>query len=197
MDVKIENIIEKLKKEGVEEAKKASDDILVEANKKADEIVANAKKEAERMIEDAKKQASSFEENSKVAIRQAARDGELLLKERIQLIFDQVFKAEVGQTMQPEFIQTLIIKLAEQWGKDAEAEVVVSEKDLKELEKHLLGGMKTKIKTGITLKASADLSHGFQIGLKGENVYYDFSDDSIAEILKIALNPRLKEMLDV
>jgi len=196
MDVKIESIIEKLKKEGVEEARKASDDILAKAKKEADGIVANARKEAEKIVEDAGKQAAAFEENSKVALQQAARDGELLLKERIRFIFDQVFKAEIGQAMTPDFIQKLIIQLADQWTKDAEAEIAVSEKDLNQLKSHLLKGIQEKIKAGISLKVSPDLTHGFQIGLKGEDVYYDFSDESITEILMKALNPRLKEMLD-
>jgi vacuolar-type H+-ATPase subunit E/Vma4 len=60
----------------------------------------------------------------------------------------------------------------------------------------LFAGMKKKVKTGIELKASADLQHGFRVGIKGDDVYYDFTDDSIAEILRMSLNPRLKKMLD-
>jgi V/A-type H+-transporting ATPase subunit E len=195
MDVKIENIIEKLKKEGVEKAQKASEQILADAKKKADQMIATAQKDAEKIVDDAKKQAASFEESSRVALKQAARDGELLLKRRIHALFDTVFKASSGEAMQPEFMQKLIYKLVEQWS-DKDLEIRVSEKDLKSLKKLLLAGMKKKAKTGIELKASADLQHGFRIGIKGDDVYYDFTDDSIAEILRMALNPKLKKMLD-
>ena len=47
------------------------------------------------------------------------------------------------------------------------------------------------------MKASPDFTHGFRIGLKGKDVYYDFSDESIAEMLRAALNPRLKEIVDI
>lgn len=197
MEVKIENIIEKLKKEGVEGAKKASDDILTNAKKEASDIVSNAKKEADKIIQDAKKKADAFQENSILAIRQAARDGELLLKGRIQTLFDNVFKQEVAGTMRPEFLKSLILNLIENWGEDSEAEITVSQSEVKELEKLLASGLKKKAKTGITLKASPDFSHGFRIGLKGRDVYYDFSDDSIAEVLRNALNARLKEILDI
>jgi V/A-type H+-transporting ATPase subunit E len=195
MDVKIENIIEKLKKEGVEKAQKASEQILADAKKKADQMIATAQKDAEKIMDDAKKQAASFEESSRVALKQAARDGELLLKRRIQALFDTVFKASAGEAMQPEFMQKLIYKLVEQWS-DKDLEISVSEKDLKSLKVLLFAGMKKKVKTGIELKASADLQHGFRVGIKGDDVYYDFTDDSIAEILRMSLNPRLKKMLD-
>lgn len=196
MDVKIDNIIEKLRKEGVEGAQKESDGILAKANKQASDIVAKAEKEAEKIRSQAKKEAESFQENSKVAIQQSARDGELLLKERIQALFDQVFKAEVDEAMTPEFIQSLIVKLTEQWSKEDEVEITISKSDQKQLENHLLAGLKKKAAGEITLKASPDMAHGFRIGLKGKDVYYDFSDETIAEMLRAALNPRLKEILD-
>lgn len=197
MDVKIENIIEKIKKEGIEGAQKASDDILANANKEASDIVSNAKKEAEKLIQDAQNKADAFQKNSTLAIQQAARDGELLLKGRIQALFDNVFKQEVADAMNPDFLKSLILKLVENWGKDAEAEITVSQSDIKQLEKLLAGGLKKKTQAGITFKASPDFSHGFKIGLKGSDVYYDFSDESIAEVLRNALNTRLKEIVDV
>ncbi|MBN2102715.1 hypothetical protein JW835_01600 [bacterium] len=196
MDVKIENIIEKLRKEGVEGAQKESDNILAKAKQQAEDIVAKAEKEAEKIVGNAKREANAFQENSKLAIQQAARDGELLLKERIRFLFDQVFKAEVDEAMKPDFIQTLIIKLTEHWRKSEEVEVTISEAEQRQLEKHFLNGLKKIIKNEITLKASPNFTHGFRIGLKGEDVYYDFSDESIAEMLRAALNPRLKEILD-
>ena len=195
MDVKIENIIEKLKKEGVEKAHKDSEKILADARKKADQIVAKAQKEADKIVDDARKQAAAFEESSRVALKQAARDGELLLKRRIHALFDAVFKSASAEALKPDFMQKLISKLVQQWS-EKDLEVRVSETDLKSLQRLLFAGVRKKVKSGIDLKASAELQHGFRIGVKGDNVYYDFTDDSIAEILRISLNPRLKEILD-
>ena len=195
MDVKIENIIEKLKKEGVEKAQKDSEQILADARKKADQIIAKAQKDADKIVDDARKQAASFEESSRVALKQAARDGELLLKRRINALFDTVFKSSTSEALKPDFMQKLIAKLVEQWS-EKDLEVSVSEADLKPLQRLLFAGVQKKVKSGIDLKASADLQHGFRIGIKGDNVYYDFTDDSIVEILRMSLHPRLKKMLD-
>ncbi|MBN1781422.1 hypothetical protein JW948_09875 [bacterium] len=196
MEVKIDKLIEKLKKEGVEGAQQMSDDILAKARKEAADIVARARQEARDLVDQAGKEAASFEENSKRAIEQAARDGELLLKGRVETLFETVFKQEVSETMTPEFLKTLIVKLVENWGKNNEKEVEVSKADLKMLEDLLFKGVREELKKGITLKAGKDLMHGFRIGIKGENVYYDFTDESIAEILKRSLNARIKELLE-
>jgi V/A-type H+-transporting ATPase subunit E len=195
MEVKIDQLIEKLKKEGVEGAQKSADEVLANARKEADDIVANAKKKADQLVADAGKKAETFEGNSKLAIQQAARDGELLLKGRITALFDRVFKQSVAETMDAAFLKELIVKIAARSG-EGDLEVELSAADLKALESTLLSGMKREIKQGIDLKASNDLAGGFHIGLKGNDVYYDFSDESIAEILKKALNPRLKEILE-
>lgn len=195
MEVKIDQIIEKLKKEGVEGAQKSADELLAKAKQEADDIVANAKKKADQILSDSGKKAETFESNSKLAIQQAARDGELLLKSQIRTLFDRVFKQAVSETMEPEFLKNLIVKIAAHSG-EGDLTVELTNKDLKGLESTLLNGIKREIKQGITLKASSDLTGGFYIGIKGEDVYYDFSDESIAELLKNALNPRLKEILE-
>ncbi len=69
-------------------------------------------------------------------------------------------------------------------------------KDKEKLEQLLFSGVNSKLRDTITLMASGQISKGFRIGLKGKDVYYDFSDDSIVEMLKGYLNPRLNEILE-
>ena len=196
MDVKLGNLIEKIKKEGIEEAQQSADALLEDAKKKADSIVENAKKEAEKIVADAKAQSQQFQENSELAVKQAARDSELLLKSRITGMFDQVFKREVAQSLSPEFMKELIVKLVEEWAKGSELDVVVGEKEKAALEAVLFQGVKANLKDTVNIRVSTDVTSGFQIGLKGEDVYYDFTDASIADTLKLFLKPKIKEILD-
>ena len=48
MDVKLGDLIEKIKKEGIEEAQQTSDEMINEAKQKAASIISQAKKEAEK-----------------------------------------------------------------------------------------------------------------------------------------------------
>ena len=196
MDVKLENLIERIKQEGVEGAQKTSEEILKKAQKEAEAIVKNAKKEAEKIIEDAKRQTDQIQKSSETALRQAARDSELLLRERFTALFDNVFKKEVSGTLTPDFLKEIILKIVDKWLKNPNIDIVLSEEDKKKLEKLLFASIKKDLKKSITIHASSDVIQGFRIGQKGEEVYYDFSDETIANMLKMFLNPRLNEILD-
>lgn len=196
MDVKLDSLIEQIKKEGIEEAQKSSDDIIKESKEKANSIIADAKKEAEKLIEDGKKQVAQFQKTAESDIAQAARNTELLLKEKIVALFDRVFKKEVGNTLTPDFLKELIVSMSSSWAKDTSAEILISDDDKSKLEAMLFKGLKEELRDSINLKARKDIVKGFRIGLKDEQVYYDFTDDTIAEVLKSLINPRIKEILN-
>jgi len=52
-----------------------------------------------------------------------------------------------------------------------------------------------ELKKGLELNSDAGLAGGFRIALKDGSAYYDFSADSVAEMLCAYLNPRLAEIL--
>jgi V/A-type H+-transporting ATPase subunit E len=195
MDVKLENLIEKIKKEGVEGARRVSEEIIQKANQDAETILKKAKKEAEQIIRQGEERADQFQKNAELAVKQAARDSELLLKQRITELFDTVLKREVSQTLTPDVLKELILKVIGKWSGKEGTEIVVSAKDKKRLQDILLKSLEKDLKDTVTIKVSKDISHGFRIGLKGENSYYDFSDESISALLKMFLNPSIKELV--
>jgi len=98
--------------------------------------------------------------------------------------------------MKPNFLKEMILKIVEKWAKDSKAEIVLNEKDKTQLEAVLFLGVKDDLKKSIMIRVSSDITNGFRINLKGEQVFYDFSDESIAEVLKSLINPKLKEILE-
>ncbi|MCK5147080.1 hypothetical protein KAR48_10015 [bacterium] len=195
MEVKLDNLIEQLKKEGIEDARKAADIILAKAKAEAELILEKAGKAAETREKQAEEKAAQFNKNAELAVRQAGRDAELLLKEQINRLFDRVFKQEVGKGLDAEFLKGLILEIVTSWGKSQGVEVEINEDQAKDLEKVLFSGVETQLRKGITLHPSKDLSAGFRIGIKGENLYYDFSDESISELLRVFLNQRINDIL--
>ncbi|MDZ7725895.1 MAG: hypothetical protein U5R06_24500 [candidate division KSB1 bacterium] len=196
-EVKLENLIEKLRKEGVEDAQKQSDEIIKKAEKEAKEIVENAQKKADEIVKNGQKEAEKFQQNAEQSIKQAARDSELMLKEiESQKCLMPVFKREVSDSLDAEFLKDLIAKIIEKWSDQPEIEVQVSDDDKKKLEDLLFKSLKKDVKEGVTLSTGRDISEGFRIGMKDENVYFDFSDETLADFLKSFLNERLNEILD-
>lgn len=196
MESKLEHLIEKIKSDGIEEAKKSAAEITKKARKEADEIIRNAEDQAEKIIAAAQKEAEKLQSNAEAALKQASRDTVLVTREKLQKLFDTAFKKELGATLSPEFVRELIIKIVESWGAGKELEALVSEKDLQKLQELLFKKAREELKETVTIKVDKGISNGFRIGLKDEAVYYDFTDESIAEFLAEFLNPRIREILN-
>jgi V/A-type H+-transporting ATPase subunit E len=196
METKLENLIEKLKKEGIDEAKKESDRIVKEAKRKAEKALKDAEKKAAAMLDKARQDAAEFQRNGEIAIKQAARDSELAFRSRLIEMLDSVFRREVSASLSPDFVKTMILELMKQWGAGKAFEVTVHDKDKKQIEKLLFDGVNKALKSSVEILGSDDVTGGFRIGLKDDNVYYDFTDAAIASMYKSYLNPRIREILD-
>lgn len=196
MDKKLDNIIEKIKKEGIEDAQKEADKKKQQAHKEADKIVKEAQKKADEIISNAEKEIKKMKASSEVSLKQASRDTILQVKNSIIDLFDAVFKREIGSALAPDFIQKLIVKMVEEGEQSEVEEVKLSKEDKKRVEELLLSSLKKDIKQGISIQVDKEISHGFRIGLKNEDVYYDFTEDSIVEVFMRYVNPQLREMLE-
>ncbi len=196
MDVQLGNLIEKLRQEGVEEARRTSEELLEKARAEADGIIAAARTEAEKIVAGARTESDRLQESGELALRQAARDGELLLKSRIADLFDRVLRRSVASALSPDTLRQMIVRLVEAWGEGAGIEIVLSESDRAALEEQLFAALGEDLKDTVTLTVSDEVAHGFRIGREGEDAWYDCTDESIAGLLRMYLQPRLKEILD-
>ena len=199
MDVKLESLIEKIKKDGIQEGQKASADIIQKAQNQAECIVKDAKVQARELIEKAKNESQRLQDNAAKALKQGARDLILVLKGQIIGILDKILKEKISKELNPNLIKELIVKLVNKWQVQGEGtlEVFVTQKDKNELKGLLISSFKEKAAASIIeVKVSKALDKGFRVGLKGEDAHYDFTDESILEALKEFLNPAVCAILN-
>ena len=195
MNVKLDSLIEKIKADGVDAAKKQAEEIIATANKDADEIIKKAKDKAAQYEKNAESEAKSYQKNAEIAIKQAARDTVLVLKEKITAILEQALLMDIDKTMNKDFLKDLIVKVAGVWAKDGDVEVLVNGMDVDALMAELKSALGNSVKSTIEVKLDRKISKGFRIGKKGDNLFYDFTDESILEALRVFLNPKLAEIL--
>ena len=195
MEVKLDDLIEKIKQEGIADGKAAGDEIEKTAQHRATALVEAAKAEAAEIVARGKKEAAQFQLNAERALKQAARDSELAMRERISELFDRVFKAKVAAALTPELIAELVRKLAAGWQDGAGIELVIAPADEQKLRDLLLAGVRDELAKTITLRPSPAITAGFRISRKGEDVAYDFSDASFAELLRSFVNPAIRKLL--
>lgn len=195
MSVKLDSLIEKIKADGVDAAKAEADKILSEAKKEAESIVKKAEDKAEDFRKAAEADAQAYQKNSEAAIQQAARDTVLVMKEKITNMLENAFVANIDGSLDEAFTKDLIVKLVETWAKGDEVDVLVNEIDADKLLAEVRKSLSADLKDTVDVKLDKKMSKGFRIGKKGGNLFYDFTDESILESLRLFLNPKIAELL--
>ena len=198
MEMQLNTLIEKIKRDGIIEAKKQSEAIIKQAEEKKEAIINEAEARAGLIVKEAEEKADKVKDNSRKAIIQAVRDATLSLKEEIKNLFDAILKKEIQQTLRDEFIAELILRILEGWPKDRKIglELSLNQKDKKGLENLILAKIKKELASGITFKVNPNINKGLYIGMKGEDFHYDFTDEAILEILREYLRPFIVKIID-
>ena len=199
-ETNLDGLIRRIKEEGLEEARKKTEEITVSAEQRASEIVEEARQEAEAILKEAEEARKREEEAGRRALEQAARDTILRVKESLMQIFDIILKEETGKILSGKELERIIIRVIDEWIKDrdegVQLEILLNEKERKTLKDFLLSKYKQKIKTGIEVNAHPRIEKGFHVEEKGNNFYHDFTDEGISDVLAAYLNPKLAEILD-
>ncbi len=198
MDVQLQDLIDKIKKDGVAAAEKIASEKLAQAQKDADKIIADAKVEAEKIKKTAKDETARMEKASEDAIRQASRNLVLSFRDSITKELSAIVNAETEKAYSSDLLSKLIPETVKAWVSKTDAtdvSVLLSEKDLKDLEKSLTQALKTEIGKGLTLKADKSLNSGFRIGVNDGAAFYDFSAEAVADLFSAYLNPRTAALM--
>ncbi len=196
----LNDLIQKIKSEGIEEAESKSEEIIRDSRLAASEILHKARQEAASITEEAEESIKKKERFSKTALEQAARDIILNIRTSLTEIFNSLIKKEYQTVLSGTTLETVLVKLIEGWQKnemgDTDIELLLSESDRDTLFEGFLSKLKEEIKSGIELKVHPDIEGGFRIGMKDSHVYYDFTDEAIADVLAEYLNPRFYDFID-
>ncbi|MBO4533050.1 MAG: V-type ATP synthase subunit E [Treponema sp.] len=200
MDVQLQELIDKIKKDGVTAAEKEAAKIIADANKKAESIIKDAEAKAEQIKKDAKAETNRMQKASDEAIVQAGRNMLLSFKDSLVQELDGLIQAETAKSLSKDTLAKLVPETVKAWAKNSNASelsVLLSEKDLKALEGSLTSALKAEIKKGLEIKPDKTLAAGFRIGVKNGAAFYDYSAESLAEMFAAYLNPKVAGLMKV
>ena len=197
-DANIQPLLDKIKREGIEEAKRAKDETLQSAHKEAEVIIKDAKEQAERMIREAKSEIQRNQDIYKKSMAIAGRDLISSLRNQIIGLFNHILARQTDIALTPEVMKEMILKMIDKWeiqNQSQAIEILLSKGDLGKLEKQLFTSVKNELKKGITLEPIEGIGAGFRIGEKDGTMHYDFSDRVITETLMEYLSPNISKFL--
>ena len=198
MDVQLQELIEKIRKDGVESATASAGNIIDEAEKKAATIVKEAEEKAEAIIRNAKAETARMEKASEDAITQAGRNLIISFRDGINKELSAIVSSETEKAYDKDVLKKLIPEAVKAWSANPDADdltVLLSSKDLKALGTSLKTALKAKISKGLELKADDSMAGGFRIGSRKGNAFYDFSAEEVASLFSAYLNPKTTELM--
>ena len=199
MAEQLQELIERINREGVESAEKKASKIIKAAEERAKKIVDDAEDKAGELIGNAQTEAKSIKENAEKAIRQSFRNIMISLKDEIRKYLDTILKKEIGESLSPEALSKIILTVsktcAEQIRGDKNVKVLISSADAKKIAESLIDRFKKETGTGVKIKPVPNIDAGFMISFDGGESSYDFTDQGLQELLSTYISAQLKKII--
>jgi V/A-type H+-transporting ATPase subunit E len=199
MSEDLQNLIDKIRAEGVEKAEAEAKAIVDKAKAEAAEIVDKAKAEADAAREAARRDGESFAARAEQQVRQAMRDIHLSVAQDLEGLVDTLVKDCVGKAMaSQDAVSAWVSKAVDAYLANGEKGVGVA-----------LGGsaaaMADTIRAlvcekaagngGVRVEASPAFPDGFTIRLSGGRVEHCFTVEAVADALSSMLRPEIAKLL--
>ena len=195
----VQGLLDKIHNDGIAKAEQEKEAIIAAAKEEAARIVAEAKEQAENLKKSAQTEAQAGQDKANAAIRQAARDAVIALKADLLAKLNAVVHSCIGEAMTPEMMKQIILTMAQSYAKDADAgeslEVLISKQQQAQAEAFLKEQLLKELKAAPVIELTTDFNSGLQISFRDSDVYFDFSDDALAEVICRFVGPKLTAVI--
>ena len=213
----VDNLIARLREEGVEKGRAEADRLIEEAQKRKAQILEEAEQEAQRRKDEAQKEVARMKETADQALHTAARDTVLSLRQQMMARFTEDIRRLVSQELrEADVFKRLILTVAgrarEALDENGETDATIvlprqppgleeirrnpdklREDELSRLVLAMTGDI---LREGITFEVSETRGEGIRVVAKDSGLEFDLSDAAIAELLRQHLQPRFRALLE-
>ena len=171
MENKIQELTDKIYREGVEKG-----------NAEAQRLIANAQEEAKKIVEDAHKEAESIIATSRKSAEIAT------------MVTDKIVTAPVKEFAQnKDFLNAFIVALATKWSVDEP--IVISTADAESLKKYFAANAKALLDKGVKIEQVNGIKTLFSVSPADGSYKVNFGEEEFMNYFKEFLRPQLVEML--
>lgn len=182
----VQGLLEKIHSEGISKAQEEKLAVLAQAKQEAQAIVAAAREEALQLVENAQKQIASDRKKADDSIRQAARDIVISMKADLLGKLNAVTRECIAESMTAETMEKIILEMAKNYSSSngsVSAEILLSKKDQEQAQAYLMSRLLAALKADPEIHLTNDFNAGLQIAFRGNEVFFDFSDEALTEVL--------------
>jgi len=213
ISVGVQELIEKLRNQGVDTGRREAGKIVADAEAKAAATIADAEKRAAAIVSKAREEADFITKAGKEALQLAERNAVLELKDYLLDKFSDQIRAVVSHSMENDkLLEAMILEVAGQNNLRGEQniEVILPRKvigidelrDNPELLK--AGGLlefavkraSNMLAEGVTFKVGDANQSGISFRLRDKDIQVELTDEAVAAVLLKHLQPRFRALLE-
>ena len=191
MAEELQQLLEKIQRDGVDKANAEAKAIVEKANAEAKAIVEKAKEEAAAATAKADADAKAFAERANVTIKQAARDVVLEVKDGVGRLFEGLLAQNVKAAL-ADNAAALAAEAIKALGAGTDAQVAANA----QLAEALRAQLAANAAKGVTVVTDESVGTGFSVRLDGGRVEHDFSEKTIVAALAKRLRPDLAKIVE-
>ena len=192
-DKTLDKLIAQLKSEAIDSAEEASQKIVEDAKVKAQTIIKNAEDERLQMLSEAKKEAQDTISKGESALKQAARDLNVTVKNDLLKLFKAVFENEVEKSFSSDLIKTAVLKVIDTIGSDLEVKLPET------MKQELVDAIRKQIQASdnsIAILKDKNLLNGLSITKTDQGWSYQITPEEVTELLTSNLSEKWINILN-
>ncbi|MCF8364574.1 MAG: hypothetical protein K9H16_02240 [Bacteroidales bacterium] len=199
MNEKLQELTNKIFREGLEKGKAEADKLVSKAKSEAEQMIQAATDEAGRILAKAEKEAAELKKNTESELLMSTKQAIVSVKQKITdiMVDETVNQAAADAFDDPEFVKSLMLKIAENWDKiendGKDVMFFLSPKEHSQLESFLKGKVAAKIKGGLDIDFEDSIKSGFKLGPKDGSYKLSFTNKDFSHFFKQYLRPRTRK----
>lgn len=195
MENKIQELTDKIYREGVEKGNVEAQKLIVKAQEEAKRIIEDAHKEADSIVATAHKSAGELAENTKSELKLFAGQAVNALKSEIAtLMTDKIVSADVKSfAADKDYLNAFIVALASKWS--VNEPIVISTTDAEGLKKYFAAQAKGLLDKGVKIEQVNGTKTLFSVSPADGSYKVNFGEEEFMNYFKEFLRPQLVEML--
>ena len=192
---KIQELTEKLLREGVEKGQAEADRIIEQAKEQAEQILKDARQQAQEIVAQAQRQAGETAANTRSELKMYTGQALSALKSEVtNVLTDGVVKEAVdGLAASPDFLGRFAVALAEKWS--ANEPIVISSSEADSLKAFFAAKAKALLDKGVTINKVNGKDTLLTIAPVDGSYKVNFGKEEFETYFKNFLRPQLVEML--
>ena len=199
MQNKLQELTDKLYKDGLSKGKQEGEEILAKAKVQAEEIVAKAQADAAAIIAAANKEAEDLKTKVQGDLKMAASQSVAATKKDIEtLVVAKMTETEVKKALtSAEFVKEVILAVAKGFNTDepTDLELVLPESLKAELEPFVKNELGKVLKSDVQASFTKKVAGGFTIGPKDGGYFISFTEETFNALISEYLRPATKKIL--